>query len=137
MDFFAQQDKTRRKTKLLVFYFILAVAAIILAGYFVGVVIFSAAQAHHHQYYGEQPQLVLWNPQLFLGVTVGVLAVIIIGSAYKTNELSGGGGSVATLMGGRLVNPNTTNPDERKLLNVVEEMAIASGVPVPQVYVLD
>ena len=136
MDFFAQQDKTRRKTKLLVFYFILAVAAIILACYFVGVVILNTAQAQHH-HYGEQPQLVLWDMQLFLGVTVGVLAVIFIGSAYKTNQLAGGGGSVATLMGGRLVNSNTTDPDERKLLNVVEEMAIASGVPVPQVYVLE
>ncbi|MGA2281373.1 MAG: M48 family metallopeptidase [Verrucomicrobiota bacterium] len=136
MDFFAQQDRTRRKTKLLVFYFILAVAAIVVACYFVGLVISSAAQSHHH-HYEESPQLVLWNPQLFLGVTAGVLAVIVIGSAYKTNELAGGGGSVATLMGGRLVNSNTTDPDERKLLNVVEEMAIASGVPVPQVYVLD
>lgn len=136
MDFFAQQDKTRRKTKLLVFYFILAVAAIIVACYFAGLIIFSAAQSHQH-HYDEQPQLVLWNVKLFFGVTVGVLAVIVIGSAYKTNQLAGGGGSVATLMGGRLVNSNTTDPDERKLLNVVEEMAIASGVPVPQVYVLD
>jgi Zn-dependent protease with chaperone function len=136
MDFFAQQDKTRRKTKLLVFYFILAVAAIVVACYFVGLIIFSAAQSHHH-HYDEQPQLVLWNAKLFFGVIVGVLAVIVIGSAYKTNQLAGGGGSVATLMGGRLVNSNTTDPDERKLLNVVEEMAIASGVPVPQVYVLD
>src|SRR5664280_1575490 len=136
MDFFAQQDRTRRKTKLLVFYFILAVAAIVVACYFVGLIIFSAAQSHHH-HYDEQPQLVLWNAKLFFGVTVGVLAVIVIGSAYKTNELAGGGGSVATLMGGRLVNSNTTDPDERKLLNVVEEMAIASGVPVPQVYVMD
>ena len=43
---------------------------------------------------------------------------------------------VASQLGGRLVNPTTTNPDERKLLNVVEEMAIAAGIPVPQVYVL-
>jgi Zn-dependent protease with chaperone function len=136
MDFFAQQDRTRRKTKLLVFYFILAVAAIILACYFVGLVIFSAAQSHHH-HYDEQSQLVLWDAKLFFGVTAGVLAIIVIGSAYKTNQLAGGGGSVATLMGGRLVNSNTTDPDERKLLNVVEEMAIASGVPVPQVYVLN
>jgi len=136
MDFFAQQDKTRRKTKLLVFYFILAVAAIVVACYFVGLIIFAASQSHHH-YYDGQAQFVLWDPKLFLGVTVGVLAVIFIGSAYKTNELAGGGGSVATLMGGRLVNSNTTDPNERKLLNVVEEMAIASGVPVPQVYVLD
>jgi Zn-dependent protease with chaperone function/uncharacterized tellurite resistance protein B-like protein len=139
MDFFAQQDRTRRKTKLLVFYFILAVVAIIAACYIVGVVVFSATQSHRHDYgdYGGQPQLVLWDARLFFGVTVGVLAVIFLGSAYKTNELAGGGSSVATLMGGRLVNPNTLDPDERKLLNVVEEMAIASGVPVPQVYVLD
>jgi Zn-dependent protease with chaperone function len=136
MDFFAQQDKTRRKTKLLVFYFILAVAAIVVACYFVGLIIFNASQSNHHHYDG-QAQLILWDPKLFLGVTVGVLAVIFIGSAYKTNELAGGGGSVATLMGGRLVNSNTTDLDERKLLNVVEEMAIASGVPVPQVYVLN
>jgi len=139
MDFFAQQDKTRRKTKLLVFYFILAVAAIIAACYFVGVIVFSAAQSHRHGYsdYGGQPQLVLWDARLFFGVTVGVLAVIFIGSAYKTNELAGGGSAVAALMGGRLVKSNTLDPNERKLLNVVEEMAIASGVPVPQVYVLD
>jgi Zn-dependent protease with chaperone function len=136
MDFFAQQDKTRRKTKLLVFYFILAVAAIITACYFVGLIVFNAAQSNHHHYDG-QAQFVLWDPKLFFGVTVGVLAVIFIGSAYKTNELAGGGSSVATLMGGRLVNSNTTDPDERKLLNVVEEMAIASGMPVPQVYVLN
>jgi Zn-dependent protease with chaperone function len=136
MDFFAQQDKTRRKTKLLVFYFILAVAAIIVACYFVGLVVFNTAQSNHHHYDG-QAQFVLWDARIFFGVTVGVLAVIFIGSAYKTNELAGGGGSVATLMGGRLVNSNTTDPDERKLLNVVEEMAIASGVPVPQVYVLN
>jgi Zn-dependent protease with chaperone function len=137
MDFFAQQDKTRRKTKLLVFYFILAVAAIVVACYFVGLIVFNAAQSHHYHYGEQTPGLVLWDPRLFFGVTVGVLAVIFIGSAYKTNELAGGGGSVATLMGGRLVNSNTTDPDERKLLNVVEEMAIASGVPVPQVYVLN
>ena len=40
------------------------------------------------------------------------------------------------MLGGRLVNPTTTNSDERKLLNVVEEMAIASGMRVPTVYVM-
>ena len=65
------------------------------------------------------------------------IAVIFFGSAYKTMALSGGGSAVAESLGGRLVNSNTTNPDERKLLNVVEEMSIASGVPMPQVYVLE
>ncbi|HEX7618255.1 MAG TPA: M48 family metalloprotease [Verrucomicrobiae bacterium] len=136
MDFFAQQDKTRRKTKLLVFYFAAAVAALIVAVYFASLVIFAGAQAHNHRY-GEQPQFALWNPQLFLGVAVGVLAVILIGSAYKTMALAQGGRVVSEMMGGRLVNPNSNDPDERKLLNIVEEMAIASGVPVPQVYVMD
>src|SRR5206468_5524147 len=70
-------------------------------------------------------------------VSLGTLAVILIGSISKTMELSAGGSAVSTLMGGRLLNPNTADPDERKLRNVVEEMALASGVPVPQVYVMD
>jgi len=136
MDFFQQQDKTRRKTKLLIFYFVLAVAALIVAVYFASLVVFAGAQSHFHRY-GEQPQFVLWNPQLFLGVAAGVLAVILIGSTYKTMALAQGGSVVSEMMGGRLLNPNSNDPDERKLLNVVEEMAIASGVPVPQVYVMD
>ena len=103
MDFFAQQDKTRRKTKLLVFYFILAVVAIIACLLLRRCWSFLMPPSRNIiiMDYDEQPQLVLWDPRLFLGVTVGVLAVIVIGSAYKTNELAGGGGSVATLMGGR------------------------------------
>ncbi|MGO8835943.1 MAG: M48 family metallopeptidase [Limisphaerales bacterium] len=137
MDFFAQQDKARRKTKLLVFYFAAAVVMIIAMIYFAVLLGFFYDGAHHHHYDASSPSFVLWDPRAFLGATLGTLAVIFIASAYKTNELSGGGSSVATLMGGRPVNPKTTDPDERKLLNVVEEMAIASGVPVPQVYVLD
>ncbi len=137
MDFFERQEKAHRKTKLLVFYFVLAVVALVVAAYFVMLVVFAAGQAHQYTGNGEPPGLVLWNPQLLLEVTAGVLAVIFIGSAYKQNELAGGGSAVATLMGGRPVNPNTTDPNERKLLNVVEEMAIASGVPVPKVYLLD
>jgi len=63
--------------------------------------------------------------------------VVGLGSAYKTSELAAGGSAVAALMGGRPVDPNTWDADERKLLNVVEEMSIASGVPMPKVYVMD
>ena len=91
----------------------------------------------HHHYYGDQPQFSFWDTKLFAGVALGTLAMIFCGSTYKTMALSGGGGAVAESLGGRLVASNTTDPDERKLLNVVEEMAIASGVPMPQVYVLD
>ncbi len=138
MDFFARQDQARRRTKWLVLYFALAVVLLIAAVYFIALIVFAGVQAKQHHGYDAAPvQLLLWNPKVFIGATLGVLAVIFIGSAYKTNELSAGGSAVATLMGGRLVNQNTTDPNERKLLNVVEEMAIASGVAMPQVYVLD
>ena len=139
MDFFAQQDKARKKTKLLVFYFVVAVILIVALNYLVALVVFSGAQArqHHGNSYEAATPLVLWNPPVFLGATLITLAIVSIGSVFKISQLAGGGSVVAESMGGRLVNSNTTNPDERKLLNVVEEMAIASGVPMPQVYVLD
>jgi Zn-dependent protease with chaperone function len=137
MDFFQQQDRARKKTKLLVFYFAIAVAALIVAVYFASLVIFSGVQSQQHHHFGDQPQFELWNPQLFLGVALGVLAVVLIGSTYKTLALAQGGSVVSEMMGGRPIAPNSNDPDERKLLNVVEEMAIASGVPVPQVYVMD
>ena len=67
----------------------------------------------------------------------GTLGVVIIGSLYKTAALAKGGSAVAESLGGRLVNPNTTHPDEQKLRNVIEEMAIAAGVATPKIYVLD
>src|ERR1043165_8046134 len=75
--------------------------------------------------------------QVFLLTTFGTLTIIGTGSFFKTLSLARGGRAVAELLDGRLVNPNSTDAHERKLLNVVEEMAIASGVPVPQVYVMD
>ncbi|MCX7677501.1 MAG: M48 family metallopeptidase, partial [Alteraurantiacibacter sp.] len=136
MDFFERQDKARRNTKWLVFYFVMAVVCIIGAVYLACLLIFAGLSSQHHSRDGRAG-VTLWNPQIFSCAVLGTLAVVVCGSAYKMSELSTGGGAVARALGGRLVQPNTSDPDERKLLNVVEEMAIASGVPVPQVYVLD
>jgi Zn-dependent protease with chaperone function len=139
MDFFEQQDRAHRKTKWLVIYFVLAVAAMIAAIYLCLMLIFAAAgQNHHYRYYDNaSTQVAVWNSQVFFGVSFAVIAIVGIGSAYKTAALAAGGSAVSEMMGGRLIATNTTNPDERKLLDVVEEMAIASGVPMPQVYVMD
>ena len=79
----------------------------------------------------------LWNPGLFAVVSLGTLALIGGGSLYRVASLAGGGHSVAEMMGGRPLSAQTTDPDERKILNVVEEMAIAAGTPVPPVYLLE
>src|SRR5437660_6083599 len=131
MDFFENQDKARRHTKLLIGYFVLAVALIVVAIY----VIFALIFFRGHVAGGDFGAL--WDPEIFLGVATGTIAVICFGSLYKINELRQGGGAVARMLGGRLVSPATADPDEKKLRNVIEEMSLASGVAVPEIYVLD
>ncbi len=135
MDFFEHQDKARRNTKLLVVYFVLAVICIIASVYFVSLLIFSGAAANHPR--RPPTEFAFWNSDIFFYSSMGTLAVIVFGSLYQISALSAGGSAVAESLGGRLVNPGATDAQERKLLNVVEEMSIASGVPMPKVYVLD
>jgi Zn-dependent protease with chaperone function len=71
-----------------------------------------------------------------VGATVGSLALIAGGSLFKIAQLAGGGTGVAERLGGRRIYPNSLEPGERRLLNVVEEMALASGVPVPPVFLM-
>jgi len=127
MNFFETQDRARRRTKWLVFYFICAVVAIVFAAYFG--VIFGMTLA------GDR--LDLWEPGWFISIAGVTCLLVFGGSAYKSSQLRQGGRVVAKDLGGRLVLPHTRDPEERQLLNVVAEMAIASGTPVPQVYVMD
>jgi Zn-dependent protease with chaperone function len=136
MDFFEHQDAARRKTGRLVALFILAVLSIVVVVYVAAAVLYLNVQPEQ-----VEPKPVdyreLWNPQLFLVVAGATLAVIGLGSLLKTFELWSGGESVALLLGGRLVVNDTASLAEKRLLNVVEEMALASGTSVPRVYVLD
>lgn len=79
----------------------------------------------------------LWDAGQFAMVSVAVLALVLTGSLFKTMQLSKGGSVVASSLGGRPIAPDTRDADERRLLNVVEEMALAAGIAVPQVYLLD
>jgi Zn-dependent protease with chaperone function len=138
MDYFQQQDVARRKTGLLVFYFVTAVVLIILTVYVaISVVLRMAGTSSPDGGAGVETAADLWNPELFGLVAMGTSALIAAGSLYKVAALSGGGHTVAELLGGRLLRAEAATPAERRLLNVVEEMAIASGVPVPPVYVLE
>lgn len=134
-DFFQQQDVARRGTTRLVVLFGLAVLAIV-----VSIEVLLAAVMG---YFSREPEsgAIDWaavaDPRLLLVAAVGALVVIGGGSLYKIAQLSGGGRVVAEELGGRLVNGDTSDPVERKLLNVVEEMAIASGSSTPPVYMMD
>jgi Zn-dependent protease with chaperone function len=129
MDFFGAQEQARRQTRWLIALFGLAVAAVIVAVYAAMVVVIGPG--------GEQT-LSFWNGRLFLIVAGVTILFITGGSFYKISALaSGGGESVAESLGGRLVSRASGDLLEMRLLNVVDEMAIASGVPTPKVFILD
>lgn len=127
MDFFQAQDQAHRNSRSLFFLFLLAVAALICGAYIALILILGFVGAGG----------IAGEPALFLGVAGAMLLLIGGGSVYRTAQLRSGGGSVARLMAGRRVEPDTADLAESRLRNVVEEMSIASGVPVPEIYVLD
>src|SRR2546426_7831987 len=131
MDFFQHQEQARRKTTRLVFYFVLAVVLMIGVIYLLLAAFFLRPRMESLEGLGQ-----LWNAKFFLFVAGGAITVVAVGSALKISELSSGGSALAMRLGGSQIDPNTTDPDERKLMNVVEELAVASGIPVPAVFVL-
>ncbi|HEY4300082.1 MAG TPA: M48 family metallopeptidase [Candidatus Didemnitutus sp.] len=144
MDFFEAQDRARRRTHRLVVLFIFAVLGTIAAGYLMAIVLVREAgspRTHRgrYSYVAEAPAggASWWDPTVFAGVTFATLAIVGSASLFKWGTMRQGGAAIATSVGGRRIDPGTTDLHERQLLNVVEEMAIASGVPVPVVYVLD
>lgn len=137
MDFFDLQERARRKTGRLVLMFIAAVVGIIALTYLAVAVGFMLLHGQQGGGPDTGPSPTLWNPMLLVMVGGAVIFIVGCGSLFKTSQLAAGGRVVAESLGGRLLDTGATDPGERKLLNVVEEMAIASGVPVPSVYVMD
>ncbi|MDO5580724.1 MAG: M48 family metallopeptidase [Planctomycetia bacterium] len=135
MNFFLRQDEARKKTGLLVFLFIVAVFLTFLAVHtlIAFAVMLSAGNT-------QQPDLLRhWlDPSLLMIDFFSVSLVVFGGSLFKIASLSSlQGDGIAQSLGGRLVDRDTKDPRERRLLNIVEEMALASGIHVPNVYVLD
>ncbi len=120
MDFFAHQDVARKASRRLTVLFVIAVIVVVIAVNLAVIIAAGVASA-----------------PLIGVVTLGTLLTILGGSAVKMAKLRDGGSVVAEMMDGRRITQATKSPEELRLLNVVAEMAIASGVPVPLVYVMD
>ncbi|MCP4430940.1 MAG: M48 family metallopeptidase [Gammaproteobacteria bacterium] len=136
MNFFEAQDKARRNTTRLIILFVLAVSGLILLTnvLLLGVMIYVKTGQFLFSLDALQ-EYYSWRE--FVGVSLAVCLLISGGSLYKTMSLSGGGATVAEMLGGRLISQATSDLQQRQLLNVVEEMAIAAGMPVPKVYLLE
>lgn len=132
MNFFEAQDKARRNTALLIFLFGLAVLGLVIL---TNLLVMAVLAYLNTDKGGMLIEPFNWSRFYFVGLLV--LLLIGLGSAYKMLALSGGGHTVAEMLGGTLMPRSSTDPLQRRLLNVVEEMAIASGAPVPRVYLLN
>jgi len=129
MDFFSSQDVAKRNTTRLIVLFALAVISMVVLinlAVMIGLGFFNLES-------GEQVQID-WT--IFFAIGFGVVILIGLGSLYKINSLSGGGDKIAQQMNGEIVFSDSSDSKRKRLHNIVEEMAIASGVPVPSVYII-
>ena len=144
MDFFGHQDQARKRTRQLVLLFVLALLTLIfltnllVAGFLWGNPGIFPELGNHSI---RDPSLLdifhymSWKAWFIISAIV--CSFVGLAYFYKAVKLSSGGSSIAESLGGRLLSPNTDDFYEKRLLNIIEEMAIASGMPVPQVYLLD
>ena len=135
MDFFERQHQAKKKTGYLVFLFCVSVLLISLLNHLLVATVLGASSVREENM--EFRTTAYTDPAVAVLVFMGTFAVIGLAGLFRRVQLSGGGSSIAAMMGGRLVNMATTDLDERKLMNVVEEMAIASSVALPEVYVME
>ena len=146
MDFFEQQSRAKRRTGWLVLTYAVFVAGLVAAVH--GVVSFGlslllaqqraeAADGTADAFLADAFAQIVSNPQVLLGSVGAIAAIIGVATLVKTAQLAQGGSAVAKSMQGREILPNTRNFRERRLLNIVEEMALASGVAMPRVFVMD
>ena len=127
MNFFEAQDRARRNTAWMVLSFIAAIVGLIASVYVV----------FHYMGHQAWPTTQNINADLLIQTSIGLLFMISAGSLYKLIVLRTiGGAGVAQQLGGRLVNPATQDAAERRLINITGEMALASGCPPPQLYIL-
>ncbi len=135
MNFFEHQEAARRSSRVLIALFVLAVIAIVIAVNAALAAIYFGTLAPHGAWvrYGFSAL-----PNYFFETTsVVVLLMIVGGTVQQILDLRAGGEAVAQMVGARAIDPATRDPLERRLLNVIEEMSLASGIPAPRAYVLD
>ena len=135
VDFYAHQAAARRGTRFLVLGFALALAAVVLG---IDIVVFTLLGGRDVSGVRLGPLgFVQAHPGAALAISLALLAVMALASAFKSLELRGGGAVVARSLGGVRIERDTSDLKRKRLVDVIEEMALASGVAVPEIYVLE
>ncbi len=138
LDFFGAQASARHRTRLLVVSFAVALVLVMAFIYAAMLVVDTSIAPEHAVDPLRQGGFLLFRPGLLAATALAVASVVGLGGAWHGSQLAAGGGeAVARMLGGRRVEPGTQEPLERRLANVTEEMALAAGLPVPALFVLD
>ncbi len=136
MNFFGRQAEARRQSRWLVALFALALLAVVVAVNLIVLALLAVSQVDADM---AMP-VGAWmrtHPGTVVLTSLVVLAVVGCSSLFKSAQLASGGGVVARSLGGIRVERGSHDTLQRRLFNVVEEIAIASGVPLPEIYILE
>jgi Zn-dependent protease with chaperone function len=137
MNFFEHQARAKSRSRWLLLMFFLAVVAVVASIDLILLLVLGLAPTQDQQVVLFSRQHLQQNIPLLLGGAVISVAVIGLASLYRVSSLRSGGGQVARELGGTLVDTEPADPLRRRLRNVVEEIALAAGVSVPEIYVLE
>ncbi|MBI2519369.1 MAG: M48 family metalloprotease [Bdellovibrio sp.] len=133
MNFFQNQEHARSQTKKLVFFYLMAV---LLTAFIIAFLLVAGWNEKIYPKDSVFPEAILLNP-MFAYIFVGLIVFILICSAFKIIVLAKGGKYIAEMVGAIMVERTTGDPKLKKYINVVEEMALASGTPVPAIYIME
>ncbi len=131
MNFFEHQEQARRHTTRLVLLFTVAVVSLIVLSDLLAALALFFMDSRKYGQFSDIPL------RLHAHIAIGICGAVLLAILYKWGALREGGPAVASALGGVPIPSNTQNPDERKVIHVVEEMALAAGTSVPVVYVLE
>lgn len=137
MNFYAEQEKARRKTGMLILLFVLAIVGVLVSVNLLAYALTELYQVYNASKITSTETITIDFTPIAISVSLVVILIISLSMLYKIASLRRGGSIIAEALGGEKVVHDTREPELKRLLNVVEEMAIASGTAVPRVYVIN
>ncbi len=134
-DFFGRQEDAKRAARSLVVMYVLSVITVV--AMLLGPLCLIRAGVVHALRLDEYQGIALYPQVTTLCVIGGGLVALMLGvTLFRIYTLSDGGYVVMRDIGAIPIDPDTTDPYHRRLINVAQEMAIAASVPMPDLYLL-
>ena len=133
MDFFSRQNDAQARSRAFFTAFFPAVFLAVVILYFVITACMVTMGILPSIIYGYPQKILSLRPFLIVGSVISGIIFFISWRTIRTIK-KGGGAYIAQVMGGELLE-TPKDLKETQIINVVEEMAVASGLPRPRIYI--